>query len=92
MAWHLNLKHGFYSCRVPKELFKYSNKFGVKDRNRKILLGDIKFDLVELEKNNLIKIERNDYYRVIIWYAEPAFYISKSKDNRPIYYLGLSYP
>jgi len=54
MAWHLNLKHGFYSCRVPKELFKYSNKFGVKDRNRKILLGDIKFDLVELEKNYLV--------------------------------------
>jgi hypothetical protein len=35
MAWHLNLKHGFYSCKVPKKLAKYSNKFGVKDGNRR---------------------------------------------------------
>ena len=92
MAWHLNLKHGFYSCRVPKELAKYSNKFGVKDRNQKIILGDINFDLVDLEKNGLIRIERNTYYRIIIWHDEPAFYVSKSKENERKYFLDLSYP
>ncbi|PKN53576.1 MAG: hypothetical protein CVU55_00175 [Deltaproteobacteria bacterium HGW-Deltaproteobacteria-13] len=92
MAWHLNLRHGFYSCKVPKEPTQYSNKFGVKDHDRKIALGDINFDLVDLEKNNLIRIEGNTYYRIIIWYDEPRFYVSKSKDNGPKYYLDLSYP
>jgi hypothetical protein len=92
MAWHLNLKHGFYSCRVHKSLTKYFNKFGIKDRNRKITLGDISFDLVDLEKKGLIRIERGAYYRIIIWYDEPVFYVSKSKDNNKKYYLDLSYP
>jgi hypothetical protein len=51
MAWHLNLKHGYYSCRVRRELTIYSNEFGVKDGNRHIMLGEINFDLDELEKN-----------------------------------------
>lgn len=92
MAWHLNLKHGFYSCKVPKKLAKYSNKFGVKDGNRKIILGEIKFDLAELEKNKIIRIERRCFYRIIIWYDEPVFYISTSRDNGPKHYLDLSYP
>jgi hypothetical protein len=92
MAWHLNLKDGFYSRRVRKELTKYSNKFGIKDRNRKITLGDIDFELVDLEKKGLIRIEGRSYYRIIIWYDEPAFYVSKSKYNNKKYYLDLSYP
>jgi hypothetical protein len=92
MAWHLNMKHGYYSCRVRKNLTKYTNKFGVKDCNRKIILGTINFDLVDLEKKGLIRIEGNAYFRVIIWYDEPAFYVSLSKENKQKLFLDLSYP
>ena len=92
MAWHLNLNHGYYSCWIRKDLTKYSNKFGVKDRHRKIILGYINFDLVDLEKKGLIRIEGNSYYRIIIWYDEPAFYVSKSKENKQKFLLDLSYP
>jgi hypothetical protein len=93
MTWHLNLKHGFYSRRVSKNVTEYSNQFGVKDlSNQKIKLGNINLDLVDMERKKLIRIEGNSYYRIIIWYDEPKFYVSKSRENEPKYYLNLSYP
>jgi hypothetical protein len=92
MAWHLNLRHGFYSCRIPSNLINYSNTFGIKDRDRKIMLGDITFNLVDLEKKKIIRTEGRSYYRIIIRFDEPKFYISKSKYNQPRYYLNFSYP
>lgn len=92
MAWHLNLNHGYYSRRVPNNLAIYTNKFGVKDGNRRIILGDIILDLVELQKKGLIRIERGSFYRIKVWYVGSSFYVSTSRDNGPKHYLDLSYP
>jgi hypothetical protein len=92
MAWHLNVRHGYYSRRLRRELTSYSNEFGVRDGTQTIILGEINFDLVELETNGMIRFEGDDYYRIIIWYAEPSFYVSTSKENGPRYYLSFSYP
>ncbi len=91
MSWHLNLEHGYYSRRVHNYLANYANQFGVKDGNQKIILGNIDFNLVDLEEKGLIRIEGNAHYRIIIWYDEPIFYVSTSKENQPRLILNLSY-
>jgi hypothetical protein len=92
MAWHLNLEHGYYSTRVPKNPTTYLNQFGIKDGKKKILLGNIDFNLVEMEKDGLIKVEkRKKYYRIIIWYDKPNFYLSTTRGNQNRKYLDFTY-
>jgi hypothetical protein len=92
MAWHLNLRHGYYTTRIRRDWTQYTKKFGIKDGNKQISIGVIDIDLGELEINGIIRIEGDDYYRIVIWYDEPSFYVSLKKENGPRHYLNFSYP